>query len=63
MVLTQLLLGVRMHSMLREATIDANIYLVCVLPLADEGGVRGVAERRILDSSPLQQQDMQRAHQ
>ena len=63
MVLTQLLLSVRMHSMLREATIDANIYLVCVLPLADEGGVRGVAERRILDSSPLQQQDMQRAHQ
>ena len=62
MVLTQLLLGVRMHSMLREATLDANIYLVCVLPLAD-GGVRGVAERRILDSSPLQQQDMQRAHQ
>lgn len=34
MVLTQLLLSVRMHSMLREATIDANIYLVCVLPFA-----------------------------
>ena len=38
------LLGVRMHSMIREANIDANLYLVCVLTFAGCGTKEGWEE-------------------